>query len=358
LKVLLVGRYNDSDSLTGPEKFAKRIYESINSKHDVTFADYFFDGSKYGLKQKLFGKFTVRDNVFKFGIFKLFFFTLKLKPEVIHILNFERFACVVCFASLFFNTKIIYTAHGLISYEDKYFNNPSITLKLKNRVTEKIIFRFSIYVIFVSSFLESLVLKYNKTLKAKTFIIPPGVDREFYGREVASHQNDILEIVTFEYHPSRLRGITLLISALNELNINDFLTVLSENSNIIVLNHKSIVLKKNDYESYRHLLKNKDVIVCLSEYDTFSLFTAEAMCCGLIPIVSENTGVKDYISNGENGFIINNFNKNELKKILTQIGNDKIYRQKLSTNAMTVYNELNWDKISEKYLKLYNSSGL
>lgn len=356
MKVLLVGRYNDSDSLTGPEKFANRIYHSIKNNHDVIFADYFFDGSKYGLKQKLFGKLTVLDNVFKFGLFKLFFFTLKFKPEVIHILNYERFACIVCFASLFFNTKIIYTAHGLISYEDKFFNNPSSTLKLKNLITEKILFRFSNYIIFVSTFLESLVLKYNKTIKSKTYIIPPGVDKEFYGREVVTHQNDILEIVTFEYHPSRFKGISLLISALNELDLNDFLTVLSDNSNIIVLNHKSIVLKKNDYESYKRLLKNKDVIVCLSEYDTFSLFTAEAMCSGLIPIVSENTGVKDYISNGENGFIINNFNKNELKNILTHIGNDNIYRQKLSSNAMTVYNELNWDNISEKYIKLYSSS--
>jgi len=358
LKVLLIGRYNDTKSLTGPERFAKGMLNNLSEKTNVHFADYFYNGKEYSIFQKLFGYSIINKNITRLGLFRLFFFILKFKPDVIHILNYERNAVIACFASKFFKTKLIYTSHGLIRYEDRLYNNPSFSLKLKNKFSEKYILKSSDCIVFVSEFLEQLTLKEYKFLNKKFYIIPPGVDKNFYGREVSISHSDILEIVTFEYHPSRLKGISTLISVLNENDFNDFLSVLSDSKNIIVLNHKSIILGKNDYSSYREFLKNKDVIVCLSEYDTFSLFTAEAMCSGLIPIVSEHTGIRDYITNVENGFIINNFDKSELKSVLQKISTDKTLKNKMSSYAMNIYSELNWDSVINRYFKIYNSKEL
>ncbi|MCE9499793.1 MAG: hypothetical protein K8R21_04745, partial [Leptospira sp.] len=76
MKIVLIGTYNPSEILTGPEKFAKRIFHEMERKSvDVTFVTYYQDGRRYSLWKKLFGKETVPNNgngrIFRMGILPL-----------------------------------------------------------------------------------------------------------------------------------------------------------------------------------------------------------------------------------------------------------------------------------------------
>ena len=75
------------------------------------------------------------------------------------------------------------------------------------------------------------------------------------------------------------------------------------------------------------------------------------MAMGLIPIVSNKVGIKDYIETGVNGFIYKNIA--EIKQILDYLYNDKDNLQKISLNARMIYDKLNWKKVSEEYYKIY-----
>jgi len=60
-------------------------------------------------------------------------------------------------------------------------------------------------------------------------------------------------------------------------------------------------------ESQAHLsslYKSGSVFVCPSVEDGFAMVVTEAMACGLPVIVTENTGARDLVKNGENGFIV------------------------------------------------------
>ncbi|MBL8016589.1 MAG: hypothetical protein JNK43_04905, partial [Ignavibacteria bacterium] len=56
--IVFIGRYVDTEKLSGPEKFSKRIFENIASllpAGNVSFIQYFFDGRKYSLREKISG---------------------------------------------------------------------------------------------------------------------------------------------------------------------------------------------------------------------------------------------------------------------------------------------------------------
>ncbi|HEY3251488.1 MAG TPA: hypothetical protein VGK25_10265, partial [Ignavibacteria bacterium] len=54
-KIVYIGRYNESEILSGPEKTAKRIFDISLQDYDSVFIQYFFDGTKHGAFKKLFG---------------------------------------------------------------------------------------------------------------------------------------------------------------------------------------------------------------------------------------------------------------------------------------------------------------
>ena len=93
MNVVYIGRYNDTEILSGPEKAAKRIFHEQIKHCEGTFIQYFFDGRQYGLIKKLFGK-DVKDvhnsKVYTLGLFRIVPLLIKLKPQIIHYISYER----------------------------------------------------------------------------------------------------------------------------------------------------------------------------------------------------------------------------------------------------------------------------
>ena len=71
-----MGRFTEGDILSGPEKTAKRIFTEHSKFSPTTFIQYFFDGRKYGLSKKLWGKdshLSGRNSaIFTAGVFEIF----------------------------------------------------------------------------------------------------------------------------------------------------------------------------------------------------------------------------------------------------------------------------------------------
>lgn len=67
-------------------------------------------------------------------------------------------------------------------------------------------------------------------------------------------------------------------------------------------------------------LQNADLLIHATENETFSLVVAEALCCGTPVVVSDLAVLRELVTDGENGFLVENTDEafcSQIKKALT-----------------------------------------
>ncbi|HMS64850.1 MAG TPA: glycosyltransferase family 4 protein [Ignavibacteria bacterium] len=362
MKVLFAGRYNESENLSGPEKVAKRIFQQFTSEENSVFAEYFFDGRKYSLFKKLFGSeevLKINDSeVCRFGIFKMLISLFKLKPEVIHIINYERFA-VVCFLyKIFSNVRIIYNVHGIISFENKNLNDAGKLYELKDKICETIYLKYSDKLIFLSERSLALCNNYTTINNDKVEFIPNGIDEAFHdcGENKLINFNEPLSIVFAGDESRKEKGFEFFIRSLSETEIKLNVYLIGRYNHPFSLkndNFNFYVIDRMDTKKFALFLKNKDVFISASSYEQFSITATEAMAAGLIPIVTAETGMSSYIKNSINGFIINYGDSVKLNDCLVKINSERNLLLNVSGNARKIFSELSWDIVFKRYRTIY-----
>jgi len=352
LNIVYFGRYNETEILSGPEKTAKRIFAENQIYHEPVFIQYFFDGRKYGLLKKLFG-FEQNGVVFTAGLFKIFKLLFKLKPGVIHIITFERFAYIAVLYSFFKKVKIIYNSHGIIKYEDSEIKHEMRFHKFKNSFVENSLLKRSDVIIFHSDAAKKLCKKFYRIDAKKCIIIPNGIDAEFHNPSAGKSRAGCVFLAGNKLHESsRLFLKRYLDFSSAPLLIN----VIGSKKYCININKNDVKISDAmDTGSLAEYYTDKEVFLCLNSYDTFSIATAEAMASGLIPIVTKDTGISDFIKDRENGFIVNYGDISQLENILLCISKmDSSAKTAISNNAKKIYNEINWHKVYNMYDNIYH----
>lgn len=354
LNIIFLGRYNDTEILSGPEKTAKRIYAECAKQHNPLFIQYFFDGGKYGLIKKLIGH-EANENIIKVGIIKLFFLLYKLKPDIIHIITFERFAYIAILYSFFKNVKIIYNSHGIIKYEDSEIKHEKAFHRFKNRFVEKSLLKNADVIIFNSAISKNLCGKYYALDNKKCLIFPNGVDDNFNLKDTGSRSGCVF-FAGGKLHESSRMFLKKFLD-FSQLRLNIF--VVGSKKYCININKSNVkIIDKIPGRDLSEFCKDKDIFLCLNSYDTFSISAAEAMSAGLIPIITAETGISSYIKNGENGYLINYGDYSQLENILTLLSKmDRTEKDRIRCNAQQIYNELAWIKIYNMYDNIYHIIG-
>ncbi|HEX2786711.1 MAG TPA: glycosyltransferase [Ignavibacteria bacterium] len=362
-EVIFAGTFNPQEKLSGSEKVAKRIFEAYTKNHQSVFIDYFLDGKKYGIIKKLFGHELVQEvngsPVLKTGIFKLILTVLKCRPRIIHLITYERFYSILFFLRPLFRYKIIYNVHGIRIYENE-INGSSIStsLKHKDKTCEKLIFKRSDKLLFLSQNSFNLASKYYQLNKAKTQFIKNGVDEIFHKISVNKNfKNNVLKIVFVGEVINKLKGFDFLLNALRKLNFSVELYVISD-SRIETSNSEKLILtfhKRMDTVDFANFLKDKTVYVSASKSDSFSITAVECMSAGLIPILTNQTGSSELIDNNVNGFAFNFNDENSLINILIELNGNQELQNRISSESKKIYNELSWTKVCESYVKIYEN---
>ena len=106
-----------------------------------------------------------------------------------------------------------------------------------------------------------------------------------------------------------------------------------------------------DREQIIQHLKQTDVFVMISESEAFGLVYLEAMALGCITIGSQGEGIDGVIVDGENGFLCNPADADNLKEILNTIRTmppDEL--QRISRNAVNTALKMSDRKVAESYL--------
>ncbi|OGU74307.1 MAG: hypothetical protein A2V93_04845 [Ignavibacteria bacterium RBG_16_34_14] len=364
MKIALIGRYGEDDILSGPERVARELYLHLKNKVDVIFIEYFFSGYKdYSLFNKIFGKKITDDNVLRLGIIPLAIKLLKEQFHLIHFVNSQRFFLAIFFLKPLLRLKFISTFHGLNKTEIK---NSKLKRTFLDLWVEKISVKKSECLIFPSKLLFNLFRKNYNLSEDNCRVIPNGISEAFHKYSTLSllrrGQGEVKmgqkKIYNFVYFNSFNKGLRELLREIPETISFQFSIFVVGREEKIENPNKNIeihFIPLMNHASVLEFLSEKHFIIKSSAFDSFSIFTAECMAMGIIPIISENTGIKDFVENNFNGFIFNSSEKGSLANLLIDIYNEKYDLSKISLNASKIYDKLNWENVSEQYIQLYNS---
>lgn len=98
-------------------------------------------------------------------------------------------------------------------------------------------------------------------------------------------------------------------------------------------------------------LKQADVFIMISKGEIFGLVYLEAMALGVIPIGSKKEGIDGIIWDGENGFLCESGNADELHTIITKIKHlNEEELQRLSANAKQTAVSFSDYEVAKKYI--------
>ncbi len=354
--IVFIGKYNNSEKLSGPEKVAKRIFTEHSKNNKTYFIQYFFDGRIYGLGKKLFGKTKekINDNaeLYTAGLFRIYGLLKQIKPDIIHIAMFERFAVIALIYKFFNNVKIIYNEHGLAAFINSKLKKTSYTYKLKDKFCEKRMLSNSDKIIFVSEQAMDLAEEYYTVDESKSVILANGVDADFHNTTSSrdyAHKPKVVFMYLNELYKS---GLEFLEKYMNEYNPEIDLYVITDSTS---MNLKANIVKPMPAAQLAEFYRDTHIFLALNKYDTFSIATAEAMASGLVPVITKETGMSRFIDSGFNGYIIpygNTTTLNDAVNSYLQLPADA--KVKLSQNASGIYNELKWECVYESYKNIYN----
>ena len=312
------------------------------------------------------------------------------------MIAFPRFLTTISFA-YFANRKISKMKFDLVHTHDRIFDSDIFTMhgiphriwihevrrkhiSLFDRVTchvEKRLINDSRCKKFlpVSSLAGKKFLQEYKIKPEKIQVIHPGVDLERFQRLDRDHCRKGIR-KQFKINPSDI--VILFVSMNFEIKgLDCVMTAVGKaKTSYPYQNIKLLIVGKGDYKKYKTLAQKigikknviftgvkkgniekiylaSDIFMMLSIFDTFGMTVLEAMAASLPVIISNKVGAKDLVSEGVNGFVIEDTNNADI--ICARIGSMLNSKTRV-TMAQKAYNTAlnnSWDAVTKRMGDIY-----
>ncbi len=144
------------------------------------------------------------------------------------------------------------------------------------------------------------------------------------------------------------RDVKLINVGINKEDSSKYLDIAIKSN----ISNNIIFLGKLENSEVIKLLKATDMFVMTSEKVIFDLVVLEALACGACCVVSNEGGNKEIIKEGENGFLIDINDVDEIaKKIISIIP----YKDNVKGNAIKTAKQFTVQKMVSEYFEIYEN---
>ena len=201
----------------------------------------------------------------------------------------------------------------------------------------------------VSKYAKSKIKKYYKK---NAFVLSNAVDNQVFYYE-KHKKSDTISITAIGREDWYFKGLKYIIKAIkslsNKYNIRfNWITQTDPNTKIgnIIVNPKQKVIGDT--------LRNTDIYVCASQYESFCLPVLEAMSCGAAVITTDNGGNREFAIDGETCLKIRKKSSKDIEKKVEELIKNPKLKEKLVQNGLKMAQNYNWDTIIsdlEEYLR-------
>lgn len=200
----------------------------------------------------------------------------------------------------------------------------------------------------------------------KISVVPFGVDTELFKPDQGTEQREELEILyAGSLYP--LKGVPFLIQAIAHVRKNKIkanLTIIGEGTQKEALVALTKALKIEKHVKFEGFVPNSNMPRYYNRCDIFCFPTlgepfgkavVEAMACGK-PVIATNVGgTAEIIQDGANGILVSPASSEAFAVEVARLINDAQERRRIGERAReTAVKCFSWDKVSEKYHKLYS----
>ncbi|MEP7165505.1 MAG: glycosyltransferase family 4 protein [Ferruginibacter sp.] len=187
-----------------------------------------------------------------------------------------------------------------------------------------------------------------------------GVDsQQFKPLKKKQMQEDIIRFVFVGLVNAR-KGVPFLLETWKKISAKNIeLTLIGSisaaNENYIRTHFPSVIIKgKLAKKELKEQLPNYDIFVFPSFFDGFGLVIPEAMASGLPVITTSATCGPDLIENGNQGFVIEPGNEEQLRSAIEFFINQEDKLQSMGQQARLKVEDLTWDAYGDQWNLLLN----
>lgn len=194
----------------------------------------------------------------------------------------------------------------------------------------------------------------------KVRLIPQGVDTKKFKvtRTPESFAGPFK--VLFIGHLGFRKGLPYLLQAWDKLQFKDAQLILVGGEEREIQNYLHPFLDRQDivfagYTDPKPYLEKATVFVCPSIEDGFGLVVLEAMAAGVPVIVSQNTGAKDVVREGQDGYIVPAGEAETLAERLSELYERRDLAFRLGLSATQRAREFDWSVYRRKLIETYQT---
>jgi len=118
--------------------------------------------------------------------------------------------------------------------------------------------------------------------------------------------------------------------------------------------HCDRFFEKVPMDQMRKIYSSCDILLKLSQVESFGYPPLEMMACGGVSIVSKIEGHQEYIVDNHNALFTEIKDINKTKKMINQLITDKKLYQKLQENSQNTVKQFNWQNTIKKLEKVFS----
>jgi glycosyltransferase involved in cell wall biosynthesis len=245
---------------------------------------------------------------------------------------------------------------------------PSGSFLLDRKVKAE--FKLSDYLIVPSCYAKNTYLQAGYE-PANIFVVPYGVDLKQFSPDMRSERNDPAPLSSIRNHPFRIiftgqiqprKGVRYLLEAFKRLNLrNSELLLIGGVDQSMAPILENAITEDSRIHAVGHvpraelpsLYKTGSVFVFPSLADAWGLVVFEAMASGLPAIVTENTGSKEAVQQGQTGFVVPIRDVDAISDKLHYLYTHPETREEMGAAASLSALEYSWENYGRKLMTVY-----